>query len=121
MSIRISLDLMEIKIGDGSRWLISIFDNPKDFYLQFESRGDLREWFDDHCDNDILACNEHLIAFPTNPASSETMQKRLWSRFGSNCKIERVTDLSNISQEGRRWGGNPLAFAKAKSRKSDQN
>ncbi len=116
MSVRITIDFMEIKIGDGSRWLISVFNHPKDFYLQFENRGDLREWFDDYCEYSIVDSNAFLIAFPSPESSlTEGMQERLHSRFGTSIKIERVSDLSNLSAEGREWGcQNPLRFAKAK-------
>lgn len=113
MSIRITLDLMEIEIGDGSRYLISSFDQPKDFYLQFEDRCALREWFSES--ENPLYDYEYLIPFPSPENVTEGMQERLHSRFGSSIKIERVSDLSNLSKEGREWGcQNPLRFAKAK-------
>lgn len=114
MSVRITIDFMEMKIGDGSKWLISLFHHPSEFYLQFETRGDLREWFDNYCEENFQT-NNYCIAFPTNPAGSQGMQERLQERFGSTIKIERISDLSNLSKEGREWGcQNPLRFAKAK-------
>ncbi len=104
---------MEIKIGDGSRHLISIFNQPRDFYLQFKDRYELKEWFAERAFDDDD--NENLIAFPSAENFTEGMQERLQARFGSSIKIERVSDLSNLSKEGREWGcQNPLRFAKAK-------
>ena len=116
MSIRITLDFLEIKIGDGSRHLISLFNHPRDFYLQFKDRYELKEWFAERdFDDNPFDHQEHLIPFPSPENVTDGMQERLQRRFGTSIKIQQVTDLSIIGKEGRDWGcQNPMRFAKAK-------
>tara|TARA_R110000803_G_scaffold103620_1_gene171773 strand:+ start:1088 stop:1414 length:327 start_codon:yes stop_codon:yes gene_type:complete len=104
MSIRITLEFIEIEAANGEKFLTSLrIVQPKSFYLQFRTGNCIKEWFDER-DNHFND-NEYLIRFPSQQnVNKQTMQERLESRFGSSIKIEEVNDLSLISSKGKEWG-----------------
>lgn len=108
MTIRITLELREVKLGDGRRVLTTLHQDAK-FFKRFANYQELKKW---HEENNPLGYAEHLIPFPNaeNP-NNWGMHKRLEARFGSGIKIEEVNDLSVLGPKGKRWGApKPVAY-----------
>ena len=96
--IRVSLTFAEVKLQDGSEYLVNPIQATNGFDFTTMTQDDFLVWKQDNVEHyfDLT-----VVRVPSDEAKSNgaTLLGRLHNRFGGDCEVERIKTLSYLGTD----------------------